>query len=310
MTVVIFVIVIAVVIAIGAAIAAAVRGASSGDLAAPNEAQPTELRPAMAAFHVEGNTATVSYDVPLPPGEVDEYLTGLLLHDAARVVREKSAAGLPIDQVERVRANGKRDGEYVEAGVLDLREPGVIPELAAPELVPHAPTTGYDPLAHLGDQEFDVRPGIASARPDEGLDPFADDLELSRGVEVSLRAAGIDPARATLEDMTLGLLAVGGYTVAPVPAKDHNRLRYIASRAGAETLIEVLPHTAGDHPELSEQAVNQFTVAVAERNPTRAMLITDKYGPYMIYEKERRNPNLRFITRERLQPFVDSFALQ
>jgi hypothetical protein len=39
-------------------------------------------------------------------------------------------------------------------------------------------------------------------------------------------------------------------------------------------------------------------------------LITDKYGPYMIYDKERRNPKLRFITRERLQPFVDSFALQ
>ncbi len=310
MTVVIFVIAAAVALAIAAAIVLAVRGASSGDLAGPDEAKPTELRPAMAAFHVEGNTATVSYDVPLPPGEIDEHLSGLLLHDAARVVREKSAAGLPIEQVERVRANGMRDGEYVEAGVLDLREPGVIPELAAPDLVPHAATAGYDPLAHIGEQEFDVRPGIASARPEEGLDPFADDLELSRGVEISLRAAGIDPARATLEDMTLGLLAVGGYTVAPVSAEDRNDARYIARRGGTETLIEVLPHTAGDHPELSEQAVNQFIVAVAERHPTRAMLITDKYGPYMIYEKERRNPNCRFITRERLQPFVDSFALQ
>ncbi len=310
MTVVIFVIVIAVTIAIGAAIAVAVRRASSGDLAAPGETQPTTFRPTMASFHVEGNTATVSYDVPLPPGEVDDHLSGLLLHDAARVVREKSSAGLPIEQVERVRANGRRGGEYVEAGVLDLREPGVVPELAAPDLVPHSSTTGYDPLAHLGEQEFDVRPGIAPARPEEGLAPFADDLELSRGVEVSLRAAGIDPAHTTLEDMTLGLLAIGGYTIASVPGEDRNGSRYTARRAGAETLIEVLPHTAGDHPELSERAVNQFIVAVAERNPTRAMLITDKYGPYMIYEKERRNPKCRFITRERLQPFVDSFALQ
>ncbi|GMQ86763.1 MAG: hypothetical protein BMS9Abin07_2358 [Acidimicrobiia bacterium] len=310
MTVVIFVVAVAVAMAIVVAFAAAIRGASSGGLAAPEETQPTELRPAMAAFHVESNTATVSYDVPLPPGEVDERLGTLLLHDAARVVREKSAAGLPIEQVERVRACGRRDGEYVEAGVLDLGEPGVIPELAAPDLVPHAATTGYDPLAHLSEQEFDVRPGIAPVAPERGLDAFTDDLELSRAVEVSLRAAGIDPAHATLEDMTLGLLGVGGYTVVPVPAEDRDVSRYMARRAGAETLIEVLPHIAGDHPELSEQAVNRFAVAVAEQNPTRAMLITDKYGPYMIYEKERRDPKCRFITRERLQPFVDSFALQ
>jgi hypothetical protein len=37
--------------------------------------------------------------------------------------------------------------------------------------------------------------------------------------------------------------------------------------------------------------------------------VTDKFGPYVMYEKERRDPRCRFITRERLQVFVDSFAL-
>jgi hypothetical protein len=263
----------------------------------------------VADFHVQGDTATVSYDVPLPPGEVDEHLRDLLLHDAALVVREKSAAGLPIDQVHRVRARGLRDGEYVEAGVLELAEPGVVPELVAPDLVPHAATAGLDPLAHIGEQEFAVQPGIAPPTPGEGLEPIGSELELSRGVETSLRAAGIDPDTAGLEDLTLGLLALGGYSVSPAGGQGAAS-RYLAHSGGEETLVEVLPHRAGEHPELSEQALNEFGVVFAEQNPTRAMLITDKYGPYAIYERERRNPKCKFITRERLQAFVDGFALQ
>jgi len=304
---------VGVAVAIAAAIIGARRQAASRDGTTPKESDApmiAPLRPPVAQFHVEGDTATVSYDVPLPAGEVDEHLRDLLLHDAAQVVREKSVAGLPIDQVHRVRANGRRDGSYVEAGVLDLTEPGVIPEIAAPELVPHLTTTGYDPLAHIGEQEFEIQPGIAAPRPEEGLEPFAASLKLSRSVEASLRAGGIDPATASLEELTLGLLALGGYTVSPVSGGHDGASQYTARRGGEETLVEVLPHHEGEHPELSEQAVNQFGVRFAERNPTRAMLITDKFGPYLIYEKERRNPKCRFITRERLQPFVDGFALR
>jgi hypothetical protein len=310
LTVVVVIIVIIVALAIVAAVAAALRGTSSGDLAAPTAAGSIEQRPALADFHVAGETATVSYDVPLPPGEVDPHLRDLLLHDAARVVGEKAASGLPIDQVKRVRANGKRDGEYSEAGTLILPEPGVLPEVTAPDLVPHAAAGGYDPLAHIGEHEFEVQPGIAAARTDEDLEPFGADLEMSREVEASLRAAGIDPDGASLEDITLGLLAMGGYAVTPLGATKDGAPRYMARARGEETLVQVLPHRQGEHPELSEQALNEFSVAVAERNPTRALLITDKFGPYLIYERERRNPKCRFITRERLQTFVDGFALR
>jgi len=306
---------VAIAIVVGAAIAIAAAVIAARRQAAPDAPPSIEApmgaarRPPVAQFHVEGDTATVSYDVPLPAGAVDEHLRELLLHDAAQVVREKSAGGLPIDQVVRVRANGRRDGEYVEAGVLDLSEPGVIPEISAPDLVPHAPTFGYDPLAHIGEQEFDVQPGVAAPRLEDGLEPFGAELQLSRGVEASLRGAGIDPATASLEDLTLGLLALGGYSVAPV--EGHGDVwQYLARSSGEETLVGVLPHHAGEHPELSEQVINTFSVEVAQRNPTRAMLVTDKFGPYAIYERERRNPKCRFITRERLQPFVDGFALQ
>ena len=307
MTILIALIGAAVVIAIVAAVVFAVRGASSGDLAAQVDSSPGELRPPVADFHVKGETATVFYEVPLPAGEVHDHLRELMIHDAARVVSEKSAAGLPIDQVKRVRAMGLRDGEYDEIGVLDLREPGVIPDLAAPELVPHMPVAGYDPLAHIGEQEFEV-PGIATKKGEEGLEPFGAALVIPGRVEASLRASGIDPYSASLEDLTLGLLAMGGYAVTALAGK--SGAQYLATHGGEQTLVEILPHLAGEHPELSEQAVDEFAFIVAEQRPTRAMMVTDKFGPYLIYERERRNPKCRYITRERLQAFVDGFAMQ
>ena len=38
-------------------------------------------------------------------------------------------------------------------------------------------------------------------------------------------------------------------------------------------------------------------------------VVSDKFGPFLVYEKERREPWVHFITRERLQQFVDSLAL-
>jgi hypothetical protein len=39
------------------------------------------------------------------------------------------------------------------------------------------------------------------------------------------------------------------------------------------------------------------------------MFISDKYGPFTIYEIEANQPRVKFITRERIQRFVDSMAL-
>ncbi len=308
MTILIALIAAAVAIAILAVVVFAIRGASSGDLAAQVDSSQGVLRPRVADFHVKGETATVFYEVPLPAGEVHDHLRELMIHDAARVVSEKSAAGLPIDQVERVRAMGLRNGEYAEIGILDLREPGVIPELAAPELVPHMQKAGYDPLAEIAEQEFAV-PGIATTTDDEGLEPFDAAVELPVRVEASLRATGIDPDNIGLEDLTLGLLAMGGYTVTALAGGPARSARYLATSGGEQTLVEVVPHRAGEHPELSEQAIDEFVFRVAEQRPTRAMMVTDKFGPYAIYERERRDPRSRYITRERLQAFIDGFAM-
>ena len=53
-----------------------------------------------------------------------------------------------------------------------------------------------------------------------------------------------------------------------------------------------------------------FDIAPAQiRDLERGMLISDKYSPYMVYEVESNQPKVRFITRERIQRFIDSMAI-
>jgi hypothetical protein len=309
-TVIVAVIVGLVLIGIVWAIVTAVRSTTSDSFltSRPVPDAQDRLRPKLADFHVKDDTARIYYDVPLPAGDIDDHLRDLLCHDAASVLHEKRAHGLPIDQVVQAEVFGERGGQPVEVAVLELEEPGVIPELVVPDLVPHAAASGYDPLAHLGDQEFEIQPGVASGVEREGLPPFSDEITFAKSVEAELRAAGVDPYSASLSDLSLALLQIGGYQVAPAPGASANT--HIAQKAGSTALIVVHEHQAGEHPELSEKAVNGFVVSVAQNNPQRALLITDMFSPYIVYEKERSDPRCRFITRERLQPFVDSFALQ
>ncbi|MEA2010686.1 MAG: hypothetical protein U9N78_08280 [Actinomycetota bacterium] len=257
----------------------------------------------------------IYYNVPLADGDVDEHLKDLLCHDASLVLHDKRASGLPIDQVVTATVYGRRGDSSVEVGVMELESPGVIPEIAVPELIPHASMAGYDPLAHLGEQEFDVQPGVAGREPKEGLGSFLDEITIARSVEAELRGAGIDPLAVSLEDLALSLLRIGGYDVtvgrAGVSAPEGGTAEmFTARKAGSEALVVIVPHASGEHPELSERIVNTFVIEVAQQNPQRALLITDKFSPYIVYEKERSDPRCRFITRERLQAFVDSFAIQ
>ena len=281
----------------------------------PARIAPDQLRPILADFHVRGHEAEIYYSVPLPAGEVDDHLRDLLCHDASLVLHEKREHGLPIDQVTRATVFGRHGEDAVGVGVIELEVPGEIPEIAAPELVPHASAAGFDPLAHLGERDFEFQPGVADRQSEEGLSPFLDEIAIAKSVEVRLRAAGIDPADVSLQDLSVSLLRTAGYEVDVERAgvstlESGNAEVYTARKAGVDVLVVVVPHAEGEHPELMERMVNTFGIAVAQTNPQRALLITDKFGPYLVYEKERADPRCRFITRERLQAFVDGFAVQ
>jgi hypothetical protein len=309
-TVIVAIIVGLVLIGIVWAIVSAVRSTTSDSFltSRPTPDAQDRLRPKLVDFHVKDSTARIYYGVPLPDGDVDEPLKDLLCHDAPLVLHEKRAHGLPIEQVVRAEVFGQRGGRPIEVAVLELEEPGEIPEIVVPDLVPHAAAAGYDPLAHVGEQEFEIQPGVAGRVPREGLPPFSEEISFAKSVESELRAVGVDPYSTELADLSLALLRIGGYQVSPAPSGTANT--YIAQKAGSTALVVIHEHQSGEHPELSEQAVNAFVIAVSQNSPQRALLITDMFGPYIVYEKERSDPRCRFITRERLQPFVDSFALQ
>jgi hypothetical protein len=125
---------------------------------------------------------------------------------------------------------------------------------------------------------------------------------------------GVDPTTMSLDELAVGFLEASGYTVEParsgftmpsVPPE----LLYRFTRGSDSGVLAVVPHHPGEYPELDEKVLAEFSIAVAQANPRRAVLVSDKFGPYAMYERERRDKRVVFVTRERLQSYVDSFDL-
>jgi hypothetical protein len=267
-------------------------------------------------FHVAGESALVYFDVPLAGGDVDPVLAELLLKEAVEVLRDKQAHNLPLQDVTEVQAFGTLNGEDVAVGSISLESPGTLPDIHHPEIVPHFSTVPFDPLTHLGEKEhapiaesttprpadIEVAPADSSAPT---LQPLSEELALTGRIESGLRAQGLDPEQMSAGDLALGLMRLAGYTIRETERKN----TYVVSTPGARTYVQIVDHEAGDYPELDERQMKEFAVGFATAGTDRGILVTEKFGPYMIYDAERRNPKCKFITRERLQDFVDSFSM-
>ena len=265
----------------------------------------THFRPAVAEFGVEGHTARVRFDVPLPDGD-DEILSELLVAEAIEVVREKRHS-LPLAAVTEVAASAGR-GEVREVGRAKLDLPGVLPPRVEGVNILNLSILANDPLAHsfsdAGAGSGDVRPGVAETVRSDELPPLSKELRLPRAVTTGLRAQGIDPAEVSPGELVVGLLKLFGYQVTAAGLS-----AWIASKAGERTYIVEDRYKPGDHPELDESVIRRFMVEFSSAGTDRGMLVTDKYGPLEIYTLERREPRVRFVTRDRLQKMVDSLAL-
>ena len=305
----IVIVVVALVVAV--AVFVLVRRSGGGEATGSPVTEREMFRPRVPyrEFHVSEGGALVYFDVPLPPGEVDDVLAQLLVREAVEVLRDKQSHDLPLDDVDNVRAFGTRDGEDIEAGSISLEIPGALPDIDHIEVIPHYSSETFDPLTHLGDADHGPpASGAAQAPGDAGqavLPPIGDELSISGRLDSGLRTQGLDPATMSAGDMALGLMRLAGYTVAP--SKSDNT--YVAATPGSRTFVQIVPHEAGGYPELDEQQMKEFQVGLASAGADRGILVTEKFGPYMIYDAERRNPKCKFITRERLQDFVDSFAI-
>lgn len=265
------------------------------------DAEPGYHAP-VAEFHVYGEEAIVTFDVPLPE-EDDQVLNQLLIEEAVEVVREKRHS-LPIDDVTHIVVLAGRD-EVREVGRTKLPATGELPPPVSESGLSFA-HIAHDPFAAPFEERSDhsVHYETKADVPPDELGPIVDELTLPAGLERGLRTMGIDPRTVDGPDLVLALLRMFGYGVT-----EQTPDTYLALKEGLSTFIYTQAHERGSHPELDERVIQRFVAEFGSSGADRGMLISGKYAPFMIYDIEGRQPNLRFVTRERIQGFIERMAL-
>jgi hypothetical protein len=191
-------------------------------------------------------------------------------------------------------------------GSAKLDQPGTLPPRAEGVDILNLSSISDDPLlASFRERaEASVQPGVEAHERADELAPLSQEIRLPKAVATGLRAQGIDPDNLSPGDLVTGLLSLFGYQLSPA-----GMTAWMASKAGETTYLVEERHEPGEHPELEESAIRKFLIEFGSSGANRGMLVTDKYGPFEIYELERRNPKVRFVTRNRLQSMVDSLSL-
>lgn len=291
---------VAIIIAAIVAVAVAVYFLTLSSRNGPAAPSDFAKRPAVADFHVRDDTALVLFDVTVA-GEPDEHFASVLTAQALEVVREKQHH-LPIAQVTKVVAQGKRNGESVEVGRVKLETPGELPPPLAVES-PHARAVANDPLAAYSEALSGPAPTTVGAKRVSELGPAGSDVSLPTSVVLSLSERGFDVPSMTAGDLAIELLEMAGYTITSGAKPDC----YLAVRAGSRTYLCSVG--LGDYPEIESRHINAFVVDFLASKADRGLLISDRYGPFEVYDREKREPRVRFVTRERLQSFVDALTI-
>jgi len=278
----------------------------------PGPASPADVdldhpRPPLAGFHVDGEIARVEFDVPLPEDD-DPMLNEFLLDAGMHVAREKMSV-LPMSQVRRIVVVAGSGAERREIGSTDLPEPGRLPPARPPILgLGGVAKDPFETAFSSGGSDEDFTLGIPSTvgdgKPDV-LPPLSAELNLPRAVEIGLRAQGLDPDDLDAGSLIKGVMRLFGYQVAET-ADPH---RFTASKAGIRTLVRHDPYSPGDHPEVDEQRLRGFLAEFESSGLDRGLFVSEKFGPFVMYDLERREPRVRFATRERLQKLLDVLSL-
>lgn len=256
------------------------------------------------SFHVVGDEARVTFDVPLEDDD-DEVLNNLLMDEAVEVLRQKRHT-LPIEDVHHIVVFGGRD-RVREVGRTKLPSPG--------ELPPPAPDSGFS-FTHIARDPFAAP--FEEDRPDHGvayetradvpadeLPPLREDLKIPRGLDRGLRALGTDPDELSGPEFVIALLRMFGYRVTEQAFPGS----YMAIKDGVSTYISTDSYEKGQYPEIDDAVIRRFLADFGTSGAERGMLISDKYAPFKVHEIEANQPKVRFITRERIQRFIDSMAL-
>jgi hypothetical protein len=252
-------------------------------------------------FHVRGHEARVTFNVPLPD-EDDDVLNDLLVDEAVEVIREKKHE-LPMADVTAVVALAGQD-QPREVGRAKLPTPGELPPPVVTEML-NLSHVAKDPFESQFDTEKVTSLETKVQVPRDDLGPIREELRIPKGLERGLRARGVDPDTMGGPAFVVSLLQLFDYRVSP--AGEPNS--YMAIKGDSTTFIKTETHDPGTHPELEEGVIRRFMVEFGTSGADRGMLVTDKFGPFMVHDVERNDRRVRFITRERTQNFIDSMAL-
>jgi hypothetical protein len=257
----------------------------------------------VSEFHVLGEEIRVTFDVPLP-ADPDPVLEDLLVDEAVEVVREKRHT-LPIEGATVIIAYAGR-GETREVGRTKLVSPGELPPQVA-ETGLSLSHVAHDPFAAPFGEAVDhsVHYQVRSDVPDDELRALSSDLQIPKGLDRGMRALGVNPDDVSGGELILTLLKMFGYRVTEQAYPGS----YLALKGGASTYVLADPYQKGDSPEVSEAVIRRFLADFNSSGADRGMLLSEKYAPFSIHEIEGRQPRVRFITRERVQQFIDSMAL-
>ncbi len=271
---------------------------------------PDRPMPLVTDFHVTGDTARTVFAVPLGDTEPGDHLVELLGAAAVEHIRTRVLDGLPLTGVARVAVCAMRGNEPEQITVVELPKIGELPPPAPILMRSHE---GHDPIAAVQAVTADTTVA-ATPSTDGSLEPVAHFVELPSQIDAQLRAIGVDTQKMSLEDLVIGLLRNAGYHIEigraglSLATTDTADI-YSATRGGKSSLLVIVRHDEGSYPELDEHLITEFAATVAQLRPHQGILITDKFSPYSMYEREKRDKRLVFVTRERLQAFVDSFLV-
>lgn len=302
MPAVITVLIIAVVL-IGVVLYMRSRGGAAWPAAGKATAEPAMRE---VDFKVEGRTAHVYFDTHIPAGGADSVLRNIMSREAMRVFHSKSGH-LPLQEVRHVVVHGHQGDDSVEVVRVDVKRPPSPDHLDEPDVPPLAsevPSHGEDLLGTVHAMDFGRGGGYRGGSGDD-LPPLSKELKIPAKIIEAVAGAGGSIAGMSLREFISGVLRLSGYEVEV--ADDGTGT---ARKGGVTTFVQFVDHAPGAYPELSESAVDGFVRKFMAHHADRGMLFTPKYSPYAIYERERRNDRIRFITRERLQGFVDSVAME
>lgn len=257
-------------------------------------------------FKVDGTTAHVYFDTHVPAGGADDVLTALMGREAMRVFESK-ADHLPLSEVRHVTAHGKTGDSTVAVTTIDVKKPRDMDHMDAPDAsdvvrAQDVKALSEDPLGAVHAMKFGRATGYRGG-VDE-LPPLSKELKIPANVIESVAGPGGTIAGMSLQNFITGLLRTAGYDV-QVKGDGTGTAR----KGAISTYVQFVDHVEGSHPELDERAVDAFVMKFMASGADRGMLFTPKFGPYAIYEKERRNQKVKYMTRERLQAFVDSVAM-